>query len=92
MRKTIEFQVSGRVQGVFFRASTLQQACKLSLCGWVRNCKNGDVAGVASGDMTQIESFSTWLKQGPAMANVQKLEIIHCDYQHFEDFIVRQDD
>ena len=92
MRKTIKFQVSGRVQGVFFRASTKQQAGNLSLCGWVRNCRNGDVEGVASGEVVQIDRFAAWLKQGPAMASLQKLDVYESDYQHFEDFIVREDD
>ena len=91
MHKTIKFQVSGRVQGVFFRASTKQQAGNLSLGGWVRNCRNGDVEGVASGEVEQIERFTAWLKQGPAMARVQKLDVYEIDTQHFEDFIVRAD-
>jgi hypothetical protein len=42
--------------------------------------------------VAQIDRFSAWLKQGLAMASLQKLDVYESDYQHFEDFIVREDD
>ena len=42
--------------------------------------------------VAQIDRFVAWLKQGPAMASLQKLDVYESDYQHFEDFIVREDD
>ncbi len=89
MSKSIKFLVSGRVQGVFFRTSTKTQADKLALSGWVRNCENGEVEGVASGTEQQLGIFISWLKQGPRMAQVDKLKIEDCDYQIFRSFDVR---
>ena len=89
MQKTVKFRVSGRVQGVFFRVSTKQQADSLALGGWVRNCENGDVEGIATGDEERLDLFIHWLGQGPGMAHVRKLQIDDCAYQTFDGFIVR---
>ena len=76
------------MQGVFFRASAKQQADALGITGWVRNCVNGDVEGVASGTKEQLDSFSSWLAEGPAMARVQELDLETADYQPFTGFKV----
>ena len=89
MNKSIKFQVSGRVQGVFFRSSTKIQADKLALSGWVRNCENGEVEGVVSGAEQQLSNFISWLQQGPRMAQVDKLKIEDCDFQGFDSFDIR---
>ena len=88
MSKSIKFLLSGRVQGVFFRRSTKTQADKLQLSGWVRNCENGEVEGMASGTEQQLDIFISWLQQGPRMAQVDKLKIEDCDYQIFSSFDV----
>ncbi len=62
--------VSGRVQGVFFRASTQQQALTMGLSGWVRNMRDGRVELKACGTAEQIEQLQDWLKQGPPHAQV----------------------
>ena len=64
------YQVSGRVQGVFYRASTEEQALRLGLTGWVRNCTNGDVELVACGSAQQLDALERWLWQGPPAARV----------------------
>lgn len=89
MNKTIHFFVSGRVQGVFFRAETRRRADQDGITGWVRNLKDGRVEGTASGDETQIKLFSDWLREGPAYARVERVEIEELDYQEFPDFRVR---
>lgn len=68
--------VSGRVQGVFFRASTKEQAELLGLDGWVRNLPDGRVEVYATGSESQISRFRGWLKEGPDMAIVAKLECV----------------
>ena len=68
------FVVSGRVQGVFFRASTREQAMRLQLSGWVRNLMTGDVELVACGDVKRIEQLQAWLWQGPKFASVTKVK------------------
>jgi len=64
------FLVSGRVQGVFYRASTQARARELQLQGFVRNLTDGRVEVVACGDETAIAALQNWLWQGPPQAQV----------------------
>ncbi len=89
MKKSINCFVSGRVQGVFFRMATNQQAKLLGLTGWVRNLDDGRVEILASGETQLLEQLKQWLKHGPTMAKVIKLECIELDFQEYSDFSVR---
>jgi len=86
--KTIHFLVSGRVQGVFFRRATKQQADMHGLGGWVRNLRDGRVEGMASGEPRRVDDFVNWLHRGPDMARVLKVELEETeageDYSGFE--------
>lgn len=62
--------VRGRVQGVGFRATTLDEARRRSLAGWVRNRVDGDVEVWAEGPRATLEDFLSFLHQGPRMAHV----------------------
>lgn len=64
------FEVSGRVQGVFFRAHTQEQAESLGINGWVKNLDNGNVALIACGTPDQLDQLEQWLWQGSPMARV----------------------
>ncbi len=64
------YTVTGRVQGVFFRASTRDTAQRLGMSGWVRNLPNGDVEVVACGDDSHHAALLEWLQQGPSHAHV----------------------
>lgn len=88
MNKTVHFIVSGRVQGVFFRASTRNKAMELGLGGWVKNLTDGRVEGQASGAAADVDKLAAWLSQGPEMARVLKLEVNELDYQPFNDFVI----
>lgn len=70
------FLVSGRVQGVFYRASTQRQAQSQGLTGWVRNCYDGRVEVLACGDEQQLATFAKWLEIGPEYAKVSNIKII----------------
>ncbi len=72
--KNIHCYITGRVQGVYFRASTRDKAIELTLSGWVRNLSDGRVEVMAAGEQHQIDSFIEWLHQGPPMANVEGIE------------------
>ena len=87
--RTIHFLVSGRVQGVFFRASARQIADELGIMGWVRNLPDGRVEGVASGAEGGMKRFQDWLNHGPEMADVAHLDIVEMDYREFSQFEVR---
>ncbi|MDH5180392.1 MAG: acylphosphatase [Gammaproteobacteria bacterium] len=66
--------ISGTVQGVFFRASTLEQAQMLGLSGHAKNMGDGRVEVVACGDEVCIEALQRWLKRGPPNAKVTDVE------------------
>lgn len=67
------FLVSGRVQGVFFRASTRTEAVRLGLTGYARNLPDGRVEVHAEGDIAAIAALEQWLKHGPPLARVEAL-------------------
>ena len=73
--KRVRLVISGRVQGVFFRASTRDEAHRLGLRGWVRNLETGDVEAVAEGDPHAVERFIDWCRQGPRLASVSRVDI-----------------
>ncbi len=66
--------VSGKVQGVFFRASTREQALRLGLCGYACNLHDGRVEVLAAGDPAAIDTLARWLQHGPPMARVDGVE------------------
>lgn len=66
----VKFTVAGRVQGVFYRAATVERAAELGLRGWVRNLADGRVELVAAGEPEAIEALAAWLWQGPPSASV----------------------
>lgn len=73
MHDTRYFFVSGRVQGVFFRASARDMARALELRGWVRNRDDGCVEGIACGHAAALHEFHDWLGQGPTAAQVERV-------------------
>src|SRR3546814_8461279 len=68
------FLVSGKVQGVFFRASTREQAQRLGLRGNARNLSDGRVEVLAAGEPDAIDALADWLKRGPPQARVEAVE------------------
>lgn len=66
--------ISGRVQGVFFRASTRDEARVRGLKGWVRNLPNGRVEALFEGDRRLVDHMLAWCRQGPPYAYVAKVE------------------
>jgi len=68
------FLVSGRVQGVFFRASTKACALELGLAGFARNLPDGRVEVVASGAAAALDRLHAWLQHGPPAAQVAAVE------------------
>lgn len=70
---TLRFVVSGRVQGVFFRASTHAEATRLGLAGSARNLDDGRVEVVAIGPDAALDALERWLWQGPPSARVESV-------------------
>ena len=71
----VHILVSGMVQGVFFRYSTIRRARRLGLTGWVRNLPDGRVEILAQGENTKLEQLVTWARRGPVGARVSKIEL-----------------
>lgn len=70
---TVRFVVSGRVQGVFFRASTRAEATRLGLAGSARNLDDGRVEVIAIGLDDALDALERWLRQGPPSARVESV-------------------
>jgi len=75
MKTTKHVIISGRVQGIFFRANTQQKAEQLGIKGWVRNTSDGKVEAVFVGDKQKVDEIIKWCHQGPSMAEVENVEI-----------------
>ncbi len=71
----VYYRVSGRVQGVFFRAHTEQTARSLGLTGWVRNTRDGCVEGEAFGSTEDLDRFLEWLHQGSPHSRVDEVAL-----------------
>ena len=67
-------RVKGRVQGVGFRYSTVQEAQRLGLKGWVKNISQGDVEVWAEGPEKKLSIFLAWLRKGPPYSRVNSVE------------------
>jgi|UniRef100_A0A7C3SHZ0 acylphosphatase len=79
--------ISGRVQGVFYRAHTRDQARARGLKGWVRNLPDGRVAALFEGKRAAIEDMINWCRLGPPYAAVDEVQVEWQPYQgEFEDF------
>lgn len=68
--------ISGRVQGVFFRHNTQQEATLRGVKGWVRNLPDGRVEAVFQGDRASVEEMVGWCHQGPPGAWVRDVEVL----------------
>jgi len=75
MLQARRFVVSGRVQGVGFRAFVYDRAWQEGLAGFVRNLPDGRVEVVAEGDSGAMQSFEIALRRGPAAARVDEVEV-----------------
>ena len=86
---TIHLLIKGKVQGVFYRASTKKMAVAIGITGWVRNKDNGDVELLVTGTQIQLEKFVDWCRQGPAGAVVNELIETEQEEMIFDSFSIR---
>ena len=78
--KRVHVYISGRVQGVCFRAMTQQTALNLKLTGWVRNMDDGRVEALLEGEDAAVDQMVVWCKTGPPAARVDDIDIIEKPY------------
>ncbi|MDF3078871.1 MAG: acylphosphatase [Sphingobacteriaceae bacterium] len=86
--KHLNITVHGKVQGVFFRASTKAVADQLGVKGLVRNQPDGTVYIEAEGDDFALDSFVEWCHEGPQNARVEKVETSEGEAKNFRNFEV----
>ncbi len=82
-------RVTGRVQGVFFRAWTREQADQLRVAGWVRNCADGSVHAHFEGEEALVEQMIERMRRGPPGAHVDDLEVREAEPEQLARFEVR---
>jgi acylphosphatase len=78
--KQLHLVVKGRVQGVYFRASTQREARRLGVCGWVRNRPDGSLEILAEGEEVSVRELYGWAQKGPSAARVDRVD---CRWRSF---------
>lgn len=86
----IRFQVTGKVQGVYFRESSRQEAERLGVTGWVQNRPDGSVEGTAEGEPAAVDALVAWLHHGPAAATVEHVVVEPAESDGSVGFTVRR--
>ena len=90
-KSNIHAFVSGRVQGVFYRASLAREAKRLKLTGFVRNLSDRRVEYLAFGEPDRIEAIKRWSFIGPPLANVSDVEIVeYSGGDHYHEKVEKQ--
>jgi acylphosphatase len=88
--KRVHVYISGRVQGVFFRAETQRTAKSFNLAGWVRNMTDGRVEALFEGEDTKIDKMIAWCHIGPPAARVEEVLTEEESYTgEFRDFSIK---
>jgi len=82
------FLIEGRVQGVFFRESTRRQAEPLGITGYAKNMMDGSVQVLACGDPGALDRLTEWLRHGPPMAEVERMDWIESASKCPDSFVI----
>lgn len=89
-KSRVHLFISGRVQGVFFRARTRDEARQRGLAGWVKNLYDGRVEAVFEGEDEDIQAIINWCRTGPPHAAVTDVSVEGETFRgEFSDFTVR---
>lgn len=83
------YRIEGRVQGVWFRESTRREAMPLGITGYAKNMPDGSVKVLACGKPGALDQLKNWLKQGPPMARVDKVEWAESQDKCPDSFVTR---
>ncbi len=87
--KHINLKIKGKVQGVWYRKSTFDEAKRLGLKGFVRNESDGSVYAEAEGEEEVLDALIAWCKVGPRLARVSEVEVEEGPMEDFTAFEVR---
>ena len=89
-KSQVHLLISGKVQGVWYRATCQKTAVELGLKGWVRNLPTGQVEAVAQGEKEIVDKLIEWSRVGPPNADVNDVEIEHLsELEDFSEFEIR---
>lgn len=88
--KSVSITVTGKVQGVFFRASAKDIAEKLDVRGFAQNMPDGSVYIEAEGDEENLKQFIGWCKQGPPRASVSNVNVVEAEPKSFQRFDIKR--
>ena len=84
----VHVMVTGRVQGVFYRAGCAAEARARAVTGWVRNLPDGRVEAVFEGPEREVQEMVDWCRKGPSSARVEKVESWHEEVAGDREFLV----
>ena len=82
--------VSGKVQGVYYRANTRDEALERGVAGWVRNLEDGRVEAVFEGPADEVEAMVEWCHEGSPRARVDDVSIEYGDPDGLDGFSIRR--
>lgn len=88
--ETAHLIISGKVQGVFYRASAKKVARQLEITGWIKNIKGGQVEALITGAPASVKKFIDWAGTGPDKAEVGHVEVESRKVVPFEDFTIQR--
>lgn len=86
----LNIKITGKVQGVFFRASAKDVADQLSVKGFAQNKPDGSVYIEAEGDDETLNQFVEWCKKGPIRANVTQVDVHEAELVNFGNFQIKR--
>ena len=84
--KCVHLIVSGRVQGVFFRANVRNKALQIGLVGYAKNMSDGSVEVVAQGNQEKINELIDFIRNSPGTSKVTEIKIKNKDMENFKSF------
>jgi acylphosphatase len=74
--RRVRVRVTGRVQGVFYRAACAEAARARAVAGWVRNAPDGAVEAAFEGAAADVDELVAWCREGPPLARVDHVEVV----------------
>ena len=87
--KSLQMTISGRVQGVFFRANVRKKALELELKGYAKNLRNGNVEIAAQGDEEKISELTHFIKSNPGAAKIKEIKTAEREPDNFKGFEIK---
>lgn len=85
-----QLTITGKVQGVYYRASAADEAQRLGLKGEVWNNPDGSVGLIAEGEEDKVNALIAWCRKGPARAEVKNINVTEGEIRGYKNFVVKR--